>query len=173
MRISQLLLVLLFFTVTSGAAESYSCRDSHGRLHLADSPGNLPEECLGQEQKHQSGAVDNLNYVPMPVEPAANSGSFERSVRAADRELLQQRQAAEQLQQRAEQLASSYETAVSDKRQAKRRWSYGSRETILGADRRIEQARDGKRKLLQELSGSRLSDREEVQVRALLERVAE
>ena len=49
MRPIQLLVVLLpILLVVAANAENYSCRDSHGRLHLSDSMETLPEDCVDE-----------------------------------------------------------------------------------------------------------------------------
>lgn len=174
MRTFQLLVFLLsVLQVTTVCAENYSCRDRQGRLHLADSLANLPEECRDQALTHKSEPVDNLNYVPAPAVPAGSDARFEHSVREVERELLRKQQLAKQLKERAEQLAITYEAASVDKRRARRNWKYSSRETIKAADESIRQARAGKRQLLQDLSAASLSSQEERQIKATLERIAE
>ena len=173
MRTFQLLVLLCLLLVTAVCAENYSCRDHQGRLHLADSLANLPEDCRDQALTHKSEPVDNLNYVPTPAAPVGSDARFEQSVREVERELLQKQQLAAQLKQRAEQLAVNYEAASVDKHRARRNWTYSSRETIKAADESIRQARAGKRQLLQELSAASLSSQEQRQIKANLERIAE
>ena len=174
MRIFQLMVMLLpLLLVTATWADNYSCRDSQGRLHLADSLSNLPEECREQAKTHTSDAVDNLIYVPTPAEPGGSDIRFEHSVRDAERGLQRKQQRGEQLQQSAETLAEKYETASADRRRAKRSWNYSSRETIKKSDVLIQEAREGKQQVLQELPAAALPSREEQQIRAILDRVAE
>ena len=174
MRIFQLLVMLLpLLLVTAASADNYSCRDSQGRLHLADSLSNLPEECREQAQTHTSDAVDNLNYVQTPVVPGGSDVRFEHSVRDVERGLQRKQQHGEQLRQRAEKLAEKYETASADRRRATRRWNYSSRETIKKSEELIQEARKGKQQVLQELPAAALPSREEQKIRAILDRVAE
>ncbi len=175
MRTFQLLTMLLVLLLAPMVrAESYSCRDNQGRWSFSDSLMNLPEECLDRAQTHASDeTVDNLNYVPPAAESGGSDLSFDRSVREVEHDLQRKEQRSKQLQQRAEQLAENYETANADRRRALRRWNYRSRETIQKSELLIQQLREGKQQLLQELSAAALSGREEQQIKATLERVAE
>jgi len=172
MRSGILVLLLVgLLPVASLGVVSYSCRDSQGELHFADSPANLPAECAGQAQKIETGKVDNLNIVPSAPAPSGSGAEFDDAVRAVERQQVQQQQQIEQLKQRAKQLADSYQEAVTAKRSALKRWSYSSREKIDQADQQIAQARDGKQQLLQELGSVRMPADVEQKIRQRLESI--
>jgi len=174
MRTFQLLLMMVaLLLATTVAAKNYSCRDSRGQLHFADSLTNLPEECREQAQELSSEPVDNLNYVPAPAAPSGSGIHFEHSVREAEQQLQRKQQLGKQLLQRAEQLAAQYATASTDKHRARRNWKYSSREIIKTADESIQQAWEGKQQLLQELSAADISREDGQRVRALLAQIAE
>lgn len=182
MRTIQLLVVLLpMLLVAVVSAENYSCRDSHGRLHLSDNIANLPEDCVDKVQTHASDDVGTLNIVPTPDGSNDNDSSreFQQNVREAEQDLQKKQQTlqtSEQLQQRAEKLADAYESAAADKNQALKRWKYGeggSRDTMEKSDKRVQQTREGKQQVLQELSDSSLSRRDKEKIEATLNRVAD
>jgi hypothetical protein len=175
MRTFQLLVVLLLILLLGAVAGAvnYSCRDSQGQLHFADSLTNLPEDCRDRAQMLNSEPVDNLNFVPPPAESSGSDIRFEHSVREMERELQQKQQLGKQLQLRADKLAAKYAAASRDKHRARRNWKYSSRETIKAADESIRQVLEGKQQLLQELSAAALSSQDAQQIRATLDQIGE
>jgi hypothetical protein len=172
-RLLVLVLLMVALPVIAAAAKTYSCRDNQGGLHLADSLENLPEACRAQAQLLEPGAVDNLNFVPLPVVPSGSGIGFEQSVRDVERELQQKKQLGNQLQQRADQLAAKYATASVEKHRARRNWKYSSRATIKAADESIQQVWVEKQQLLQELAAASLASEKEQQIRAALDSIVE
>jgi len=167
------LILIVLLSVASAAAETYSCRDSQGKLHFADNPANLPEDCRGQEQKIEPGKVGNLNLVPAAPTPPQSGRAFEQTVYSAEKERQQKQQQTRNLQLRAEQLAKKYQEAVRAKRGAVRSWSYDSREQINKADQQIKEARAGKQQLLQELESLKIPSAEEKKIRQELKAIEE
>lgn len=166
-----LLLIILFINLSAGVvwAKTYSCRDSSGQLHFSDNLQGLPEECLGKEKVVKPGPADNLNYVPATPVPQGSGIEFKHSVRAVERELQAEESQKRQLHSRAESLLENYRAAVAEKRQAKRSWSYSSRDKIKQADSEIAQARTGKQQLLDELDDAIIPAKEKAAVRTILE----
>lgn len=155
------------------AAQTYSCRDSQGQLHFADSPARLPAECLGKERQIEQGKVDSINIVPAQPTPQGSGREFEQSVRAAEQELRQKQQRIESLYQKARELSSSYQGAVRSKNDAMRSWSYGSRDKVKAADEQMANARNGKKELLQKLEAERIPSDDQQKIRKILEGVEE
>lgn len=171
MRLLLMTALGLCLLVSTCWGQTYSCRDASGQLHFADSLQGLPEECRGKENVVKPGKVDNLNFVPQtPVEPGV-SREFQESVEAADQRLLKKQQLAKDLKKRAEELAQSYQQAVTEKRKAKRRWDYQSREIVIKASNDIEEARLGKQRLLKELEVARIASEQKKAIQEILTRV--
>lgn len=168
MRVFLLLLLLINLFVFSVWAKTYSCRDSQGQLHYSDNLQGLPEECLGKEKEVKPGTADNLNYVPATPQPQGSGIEFKHSVRAVERDLQKEESQKRQLRSRAESLLERYRAAVAGKRQAKRSWSYRSRDIIKQADGEIAQARTGKQQLLDELADAGIPEKEKESIRTIL-----
>jgi Domain of unknown function (DUF4124) len=166
-----LLLIVGLLSVTSVGAETFSCRDSKGELHFADSPARLPDECQGKTQELKSDKLDKLNIVPATPVPQESGSDFEETVRAAEDARQQRQQQILQLQQRAEKLAKSYQDAVSAKRQALRSWSYSSREEINKADQQMANAREEKQLLIKELETLRMSPEDQQKIKQSLDSI--
>ncbi len=155
---------------SSVGAESYSCRDSFGQLHISDDRSLLPEECRESARVHKSEEVDTLNYVPAPEVPPGAGASFESSVDAVEQEQGRKARRAAEMQQLAEQLLDRFDEAALVKRKAKLRTS--SREALKAADEQMAIALEGKEDLLKELEKApRLSPADEAQVRQTLEKI--
>ena len=170
------ILLLIFLTgliATSASAQIFSCRDSQGMLHYSDNLQGLPEECLGQQQEVKPGGSDKLNFVPASPDSQGSGASFRQSVRAEESKLQEVKQQGQQLQSRAEKILASFQQASQQKRQATRRWSYDSRKIIKQADAEIEQAREERQQVLQELADSRLARQDKKRIEDLLEEVAD
>ncbi|MCW8859352.1 MAG: hypothetical protein OQK50_04090 [Deltaproteobacteria bacterium] len=167
-----LLAVTMMILVTSQAA-TYSCRDSQGQLHITDNLQALPEDCRGSARIYKPETPDNLNFVPQKAAPKGSGAEFQEDVRNAEREIQQKQLRIESYLQRAEQLSADYLQAEKEKRQATRRWSYGSRDIIRQADERIARARLGKKQLLQELSGQKIAKDDEKKILLWLNEIAE
>ncbi|MEA3544431.1 MAG: DUF4124 domain-containing protein [Thermodesulfobacteriota bacterium] len=151
-------LVFMFIgTAVAGDATTYSCRDQDGQLHLTDNLQALPEECRGVAKNIKPVTPDNLNYVPSQPEPQGSGIEFQQAVRDAERKQQQEQVQVKKLLQRAEQLAAQYRQAVQEKRKSTRRWSYGAREIIQKAEIQIEDAREGKKQLLDEMDGQKIA----------------
>ena len=171
-RMILLFLVGLLAAGTAFAA-TYSCRDNRGQLHFADSPANLPAECLGKEKLIDLEKSENLNMVPATAAPPESEEAFADAVRSVENEQQQLQQQLQDLHLRAKQLVKKYREAVVAKRNAQRSWSYSSREQMDLADRQIEEARTGKQQLLQELEDGKIAADDEHLLRQELEAIGE
>lgn len=169
MRILLMILLLVSVSFVSCWAETYSCRDSSGKLHFSDNLQGLPEECWGKERLVEPVEPDNLNYVPATPSPQGSGAEFKHSVRAVERELQQTETQKRQLQGRAEKLLVRYQQLVADKRQAKRSWDYASRGKIKQADAEIAQVRAEKQQLLTEMKTAKMTSKEKDAVRRVLQ----
>ncbi len=165
-----LLLIVLLSALSGGPvwAKTYSCRDSSGQLHYSDNLQGLPQECLGKEKVVKPSKTDNLNYVPATPQPRGSGSDFKRSVRAAEREIEEKEVRLQVLQGRAEKLLERYRVAVAEKRQAKRRWKYSSRERLRQANAEIDRVRTEKQQLLVELEAVRVPARKKEATRKIL-----
>lgn len=169
MRVLLLVALLTGVFLPTASAEIYSCRDRSGELHFSDNLQGLPDGCRSKEQKIKPGNIDNLNFVPSQPEAPPPAVDFQRSVRAVDRDRQEVAQQSRQLPLRAKKLLEDYRAAKQQKRQARRSWSYRSREVIKQADEEIVRARAGKKQLLQELEKSELSTEDKKTVQSLLD----
>lgn len=168
-----MLLVFSFLLLSPGAqGKTYSCRDSRGQLHFSDNLQELPQECLGKAQVVPSTSPDNLQFVPAsPVSPAEKR-QFENSVKEVERELAQRKALARQMQAKAEDLQQRYRQLMEQMSRARRIWDNASRQKLklLKQDQRELYAE--KKKLLDELSGSRLRQEEVDAVKATLQEIS-
>ena len=173
MRVLLLIVVLITLSGVAVWAKTYSCRDSSGQLHFSDNLQGLPEECLGQEKVVKPGTPDNLQYVPATPQPRGSGSDFNRSVRAAEREVEEKEVQLQVMLSRAEKLLERYRMAVAEKHQAKRRWAYSSRERIKQANAEIARVRAEKQQLLVELEAVRVSTRKKETTRKVLAEIDE
>ncbi len=149
------LLGLLF--VSTATAQTYSCRDKQGKLLFSDKLSNMPSECLTEATEVTSEQAGTLNFVPNPSTSAGASQEVENQIREVDRQAEEKNAQAGQLEQRAKSLANQYQDAVARKTKARRSWNYSSRETVEQAESEIQQARQGKQQLLEELPRAAIS----------------
>lgn len=165
---------LLVSIVTMPAfAANYSCRDSQGRLYITDNLQALPDECRAAAERMKADDPDNLNFVPQKKLPKSTNREFEQQVREVEETNRQKKVVAQDYLRRAELFATQYQQAVVEKRQALRRWNYESRDTIRRADSKIEEARVGKRQILDELHEQRLKKDQEGLIRAELDKIVD
>ena len=173
MRTVICLLSVMVVTVVTVSATTYSCRDREGQLHVTDNLQALPEECRGKATIMQPDTPDNLNFVPQKNTPTGSDAEYQKNVREVEREIQQKQLHLEEYVKRAEQLTTQYRQAVQEKRQATRRWDYGSRDVILQADKRIEKIREGKQQLLNDLRGQGIPREEEQKIRERLKEISD
>lgn len=172
MRILILLVVILPMLVTLAGAASYSCRDSSGRQHLADSLANLPEECRGDAQTHKpADALGGLNVVPATEVPAGTSERFQQSVQEAEREEREKQQRVAPYRKEAESLVARYERAIETRRKSQLKWTYRTRREYDDAIKEIEQVQDEKQQLLQKFPELNLTPAQEAEVEQILKTI--
>jgi hypothetical protein len=172
MKYIILVLALLGLTLlSSAAAESYSCRDSNDRLHIADNLMSLPEECRAQAVTSEPTDSGKVNYVPPAVQSHQGSNDFKRAVGQEEQKVKQRKREAEELIQRAKKMADSYETAVTKRKAALRSKKYGFRETVILANQEMRSAREGRDALREEMVQMRLTPKQRAQIEALLARI--
>jgi hypothetical protein len=171
---SNLLLLLVFFTLLSVppvGAETVYCIDAQGQRHIADDMMSLPESCRLEFKKLAPDDSGRVNYVP-PVSPATDSGAdFKRAVRAQDAELEKKKRYTESLLRRAERISRTYQEAVEARKEAQRSKSYGRREILRRADDQMQQSRNDKEVLLNELGQARIYGQERQEIEELLNKV--
>lgn len=171
-RMLSLLLCLSLMAVTAYGA-TYTCRDKDGKLYMSDNLQALPEECRAGAKAMEPDTPDNLNFVPSQDVPQGSGREFQQEVRDAEQQREQRRKLIDSYTARAASLVEQYRQAVQEKRQAKRSWSYSSRDIISNADQKIEDARVGKRNLLSEMERQNLPDRDTVRIREVLEGIGD
>ncbi|MBN1956958.1 MAG: DUF4124 domain-containing protein [Desulfuromonadales bacterium] len=173
MRILLGLFLMGFGFLTCVQAQTYSCRDSKGQLHITDNLQALPEECRGKTRAIEPRTPDNLNFVPSAQSPQGSGAEFEKDVLEVERAQQQRKDKVDEYVRRAAQLAEDYRQAEREKRQATRSWSYKSRDIIRQADERIEKARLEKKQLLKEMQGVRIPREQEKKIHADLEMIGD
>lgn len=173
MRILLGLFLICFAFLTCVQAQTYSCRDSKGQLHITDNLQALPEECRGEARAIEPRTPDNLNFVPPAQSPQGSGAEFQKDVLEVERALQQRKAKVDEYVRRAAQLAEDYRQSKQEKRQATRSWSYKSRDIIRQADERIEKVRLEKKQLLQEIQGVRIPREQEKKIYADLEKIVD
>ena len=172
MKYSMLILTILGTSLLSvSAAENYSCRDSNGRLHVADNQMNLPEECHYQAETSDPKDPGKVNYVPATKQSGRSNNDFNRAVNQEQREASQRKRNAERAVQEAERLANSYESAILTRKDALRNKSYGFRNTVIQADEEMQSARQKKKLLIEELKQLRLTTTQQEQIETFLDKI--
>ena len=171
-RMFSLLLFLSLMAVTAYGA-TYTCRDKDGKLYMSDNLQALPEECRAGAKAMEPDTPDNLNFVPSQDVPQGSGREFQQDVRDAEQQREQRRKLIDSYTARAASLVEQYRQAVQEKRQAKRSWSYSSRDIISNADQKIEDARVGKSNLLSEMERQNLPDRDTARIREVLEGIGD
>lgn len=157
--------------LNTSAAENYSCRDSNGRLHVADNLMRLPEECRDQADTSEPKDPGKVNYVPAAKQSSQSNNSFKRALRQEQREINQRKHKAERAVLQAEKLATSYENAILNRKDALRSKRYGVRDTIIQADQEMRSSRRGKEILIEELKQIRLSSTQQEQIDTFLDKI--
>jgi hypothetical protein len=167
--------VILFFALlvipqqTATAAETFSCKDSDGTLHIADNQMSLPTECRDQAiTSEPDKEVGSVSYVPAAKQPSQPSSEFNQAVREEDRASKARKRRAAALVGRAQNLAADYENGVTTRKAAVRSMRYGTREDIIAAEQQVQTARSGKKKLRAELDDARLSTEQRQQIETQL-----
>ena len=156
MRTFLCVVLLVILASVSVWAKTYSCRDTTGQLHFSYNLDALPVECLDQVKEVGPGPIDNLQYVPATPVKKSTGTTFEQNVKEVEQQLQRKQEQRAELRQRAEKIVERFEQARSERREAKRRWNYSSRDRIKKADAEIARVREKKTILLEELAESRL-----------------
>ncbi len=163
--------ILVASLLNTSAAENYSCRDSKGRLHVADNLMNLPEECRYKADISDPKDPGKVNYVPPAGQTSQSNNSFERAVRQEQQTISQRKRKAESAVLQAEKLVNSYESAILKRKNALRSKRYGFRNTIIQADQEMQSARQGKQILIKKLKKTRLTSTQQEQIETLLNKI--
>ena len=167
------LIFLCLLLPTPLAAETYSCTDNTGKIHIADTLMKLPAECRDRAKTHEDKDSGRVNYVPSPEVPASQNQRFRESVRMEEAAQQKKEREATELVQRAETLAKSFEDAVNLRKKAVRSKSYGNRDKIRAAEAMMEFSRKEKQTILEEMQSIRLSAEQRQQIMAALEQIAD
>jgi len=152
-------------------AETYSCRDNEGQLHIADNLMKLPEECRYQANTLDPKATGKVNYVPAGGQTHQINNDFERAVRQEQQEVKRHEQEAQNIISQAKWLAESYENAVIKRKTALRSKKYGFREEIIEADKDMKRAIKDKKTLLQEVEKVRISTTQREQIEMFMNKI--
>jgi hypothetical protein len=152
-------------------AESFSCRDKAGQLHVADNLMSLPEECRFQADTSNPKDPGKVNYVPAVTQTHQNHNEFNNAVRQEQLKAEQQQREVEGLISEASYLAESFESAVKKRKSAFRVKTYGYREEAIQADKEMQGARAGKKALIEKLAQVHLSSEQKSQIDSLLARI--
>ncbi len=152
-----ILAILVFPLAGLSSAENYSCRDANDRLHIADNPMSLPEECRNQAVNAQESDSGKVSYVPPVSQNSQHNESFAEAVAEEEQQLRQRSLAAENLLHQARSLADDYENSVASRKTAMRSQKYGFRKTVISADQGIQSARKEKEILLDKIKKTRLT----------------
>lgn len=173
MRVIWLMIMMIGLPVIADA-NLYYCRDSQGRLHVADGLQNLPEECRGEARQVEPTDQDKLQIVPeRGPDPTQTRPRLDQELREQQHRIQQQQAAAEGMVAKARELATRYEQAQHDRRNALRRWTYDSRRIIQDAADQSAEAQRGKQQLLTELERERVPAATAQQVREILSRIGD
>lgn len=171
MRTALFAMILCLLLPVSGFATLYSCRDSAGRLHVSDNLQSLPEECRGNARELDPNDADNVQFVP-PLPPVTVEDSrFEQEVLEQQQKLEERRATEQRMIEEAEELLATYERMQQERRNAKRSWSYSSRETIQRATEEIARVRADKERLLAELQEHHLPSETVEKIRRTLAQI--
>jgi len=169
------LIIVLFLSNFSAHATTYSCRDQHGQLHVADNIQALPQECQMQEKEQLKtktpSANGTFNMIPAKKSSANSSNKFQRAVDDATNEQLYKKARTKKLLAQAENLLNKYKTASRKKRSETKRWSYNSRAIIKDLDVQIEKIRREKEKLLASISNKKLIASAQARIITLLNEI--
>jgi len=176
MRSILLLFFLLSFLSTSAVAANYACRDSKGTLYFSDNLLSLPDDC--RKNLHQIEHLGNSDQNASP--PAEQEKSIEQSETSKDQiepKEIGAPQAAE-WQRKAAASAEKYAQGISDKEEARKRRDYGSRtrfavthQMLDAADKLINEARQEKQDLLDELDSQEIAGPQRAEIKKLLEAI--
>lgn len=173
MGVNLLLLICfcLLLPTTAVRAETVYCIDAQGQKHIADDMMSLPESCRLESKKLAPSDAGRINYVPPVSPPTDSSARFEQEVRAQDAELERKKRFAESLLRRAERISRTYEEAVAARKEALRSKSYGQRDILRRAEDQMQQSRNEKELLLNELEQARIYGQERQDIEELLNKV--
>ncbi len=175
MQTSLALIMVLVLANFSAHATTYSCRDQHGQLHVADNIQALPQECQMQEKeqlkRNTPSANGTFNTIPAKKSSTNSSNKFQRAVDDATNEQLYKKVRTKELLAHAEKLLNKYKTATRKKRSETKRWSYNSRAIIKDLDVQIEKIRGEKQKLLANISSKKLVASAQARIITLLNEI--
>lgn len=166
-----LLAVSLFILVLplSGNAETFSCRDESGRFHVSDNLMNLPADCRFQAVTHNEKDQDRVNYVPPMGDNNQINREVEQEIQIQQEEMRKQHQKSANLIDEAKMLSQSFQRAVVQRKDALRSKRYRSRKTIVAAGHDMQNAREGKVRLLKKLKSARITTGQKNEIEQLLE----
>jgi len=172
---SILMVVFLFsFLSTSVLAANYACRDSKGTLYFSDNLLSLPDDCRKNLHQIEQLSISDISTAP----PADQEGSIEQPETPKDQiesKEVSAPQAAE-WQRKAAGSAEKYVQGISDKEEARKRRDFGSRtrfavthQMLDAADKLINEARQEKQDLLDELDSQEIAGPQRAEIEKLLD----
>jgi hypothetical protein len=172
MKLSLLLTLLFLPALTTFGAETFTCKDLQGQLHISDNLMSLPAECRNQARTSEPDTEPGkVNYVPPVENSIQHSDEFKRAVREEERANEARKRQAAELVRRAESLAVTFEDAVTRRKKAVRSREYGNREEIILAEQQLQDSLTGKKELLDELESAQLSTEQRQHIEVQLERI--
>ena len=152
-----LIMLLVFFMLSSASAETYRCRTTDGRLVVTDNPANLPAGCVQTGQPAGSGSFNVVPAAPTnQPDTRAEQGAPSAEPKATGQSpLLEQ----------ARLLVQDYEDAVA------RRYRPGRVVDQQAAMRDISELRRQKEDILRSVDSSGLNRDERHTIRRTLDRI--
>lgn len=155
-KILFLLLAVIFSGVTV-QAETYSCRDNQGQLHMTDNLQSLPPECLGRTNTIQGEGSDNLSFVADQGNPQDSGADFQQVVGDAAQKQKLRREWLDNLLPRVERAVAQYRQASAQIYNTTRSGRLSYREDMTRAREQKQQAIAEKQKILAEIAGPAVS----------------
>jgi len=165
------LLLMVVFSGTTVQAVTYSCRDNNGQLYMTDNLQSLPSECLGRTNTIQGEDSANLNIVPDTGHSQGSDVDFQEVVTEAALKQKQRKEWLDGLLPRVEAVVAQYQQAVKQIYNTTRSGRLIYRDIMTRAKEQKQRAIAEKQKILAEISGSKISRRDQRKIASLLEEV--
>lgn len=168
-KITLKLALICLLLPSPALAETYSCTDGQGVLHVADNLMKLPAECRDRAKTLKPQDSDRVNFVAPPKTPPGEGQAVERAIRLEEQALAQKKKRAADLVRRAETVADNFREAVTTRKAALRSKSYGNRNKIVAAEATMKNSRKEKQEILKQMGSEALTDEQRQRIKTLLD----
>ncbi len=165
------LLLVMFFSVVTAQATTYSCRDNQGQLYMTDNLQSLPPECLGRTNAIQGKDLDNLSIVTGQEKPKGSGDNFQQAVSAATKKQKERKEWLDNLLPRVEKVVAKYRQAVRQIYDTTGNGRLRYRDILTRAREQKQQAIAEKQQILTEIAGAKVSRKDQRLITSKLEEV--